>query len=214
MSIVIKAPSGGGSISLDTQQSVTGDHTLQLPTGVGSAGQVLKNSSTPGTLEFGTSYELTKGTKVDTTSGTASLDFTGIPSYAKRITVMFDGVSCSSGQVLFIQIGDSGGIEATGYVSGAFTAPASGSFASATTTFVLSHSVTSVASNAFYGSVILSNLDGNTWTSQGVLHVSPTYGCPIASAGTKTLSGTLDRLRIGFSTGNFDAGKVNIMYEG
>ena len=53
MSIVIKAPSGGGSISLDTQQSVTGDHTLQLPTGVGTAGQVLKNSSTAGTLEFG-----------------------------------------------------------------------------------------------------------------------------------------------------------------
>ena len=53
MSIVIKAPSGGGSVSLDTQQSVTGDHTLQLPTGVGTAGQVLKNSSTAGTLEFG-----------------------------------------------------------------------------------------------------------------------------------------------------------------
>ena len=52
MSIVIKAPSGGGSISLDTQQSVTGDHTLQLPTGVGTADQVLKNGSTPGTLEF------------------------------------------------------------------------------------------------------------------------------------------------------------------
>ena len=49
MSIVIKAPSGGGSISLDTQQSVTGDHTLQLPTGVGTADQVLKNGSTPGT---------------------------------------------------------------------------------------------------------------------------------------------------------------------
>ena len=52
MSIVIKAPSGGGSISLDTQQSVTGDHTLVLPAGVGTADQVLKNGSTPGTLEF------------------------------------------------------------------------------------------------------------------------------------------------------------------
>ena len=52
MSIVIKAPSGGGSISLDTQQSVSGDHTLLLPTGVGTADQVLKNGSTPGTLEF------------------------------------------------------------------------------------------------------------------------------------------------------------------
>ena len=52
MSIVIKAPSGGGSVSLDTQQSVSGDHTLLLPTGVGTADQVLKNGSTPGTLEF------------------------------------------------------------------------------------------------------------------------------------------------------------------
>ena len=72
MSIVIKAPSGGGSISLDTQQSVTGDHTLQLPTGVGSAGQVLKNSSTAGTLEFANGGKLVQFKSAEYTTRTST----------------------------------------------------------------------------------------------------------------------------------------------
>lgn len=71
MSIVIKAPSGGGSISLDTQQSVTGDHTLQLPTGVGTAGQVLKNGSTAGTLEFANGGKLVQFKSAEYTTRTS-----------------------------------------------------------------------------------------------------------------------------------------------
>ena len=43
-----------GSIEIDVPDAVSGgDISLTLPNGVGSAGQVLKNSSTAGTLEFG-----------------------------------------------------------------------------------------------------------------------------------------------------------------
>lgn len=193
--------------------ATAGSNTITLPTSNGSANQVLRNGSTAGTLEFATPFQVVKGTKVNTTSGT-TVDFTSIPSYAKRITVMFDGVSCSANAQLGLRIGDSGGIEDTGYVSGCFTAASSGAFANSTVRFILTHSSMNTASNAYYGSVILTNLDGNSWASQGVLHAAPTYGAPAANAGTKTLSGTLDRLQIAFISGNFDAGQINIMYEG
>ena len=86
MSIVIKAPSGGGSISLDTQQSVTGDHTLLLPTGVGSANQVLKNSGTAGTLEFGDVGKILNVESVTNTTGVKSTQTTYQDLFTAAIT--------------------------------------------------------------------------------------------------------------------------------
>ena len=192
--------------------ATAGSNTLILPTSNGSANQVLRNGSTAGTLEFATPFQVAKGTKVNTTSGT-TIDFS-VESYAKRITIMFDGVSCDTNAQLGIRIGDSGGIEDTGYFSGCFTNASSGGFDNSTVRFILTHSGMNTASNGYYGSVILTNLDGNSWASQGVLHAATTYGAPAANAGTKTLSGTLDRLQIAFTSGNFDAGQINIMYEG
>lgn len=186
---------------------------LTFPSSQGSANQVLRNGSTAGTLEFATPFQLAKGTKVDTTSGT-TVDFTSIPSYAKRITVMFDGVSCTANALLGLRIGDSGGIETSGYVSGCFTTASTNGFENSTVRFILTHNSMNQLSNGYYGSVILTNLDGNSWASQGVLHAATTYGAPAANSGTKTLSGTLDRLQIAFTSGNFDAGQINIMYEG
>ena len=48
--------------------------------------------------------QLVSGTAVASTSGT-SIDFTGIPSWVKRITVMFNGVSTSGTSFKQIQIG-------------------------------------------------------------------------------------------------------------
>ena len=62
------------------------------------------------------SQPLTLATAQNSTSGT-SIDFTSIPSWVKRITVMFSSVSTSGSSNPLIQIGDSGGIENTGYTS-------------------------------------------------------------------------------------------------
>ena len=75
----------------------------------GSAG-VITNS--------GAVYDsLQRGTAVASTSGT-SVDFTSIPSWVRRITIMFDGVSLSGTDQILVQLGDSGGLETTGYISG------------------------------------------------------------------------------------------------
>lgn len=165
------------------------------------------------TLAAGTNT-ISAGTAVASTSGT-SIDFTSIPSWVKRITVMFNAVSTNGTSLLQIQIGDSGGVETSGYNSGAATqASATLYTANVTTGFVLSVS-NDGASSSRHGSYILSKLDGDNWVGQGNIHESASYTIGYHCAGSKTLSATLDRVRITTVNGTdtFDAGSINILYE-
>jgi len=146
---------------------------------------------------------ISSGTAVSSTSGT-SIDFTGIPSWVKRVTVMFDGLSTDGGSSIQIQIGDSGGIETTGYVSG-------NAYGGLTTGFVLA--INPSASYLQIGTMVFTNLSGNIWVQNGSSLVTAVAIQP--AAGSKTLSATLDRVRITTVNGtdNFDAGTINILYE-
>jgi len=149
---------------------------------------------------------ITRGTAVATTSGT-SVDFTSIPSTVKRITVMFDAVSNSGGDEYIIQIGDAGGVETTAYVS---QSSDRGGDQTATNGFIISRG--NLSSSVNYGTIIINNFSGNIWSSFGNLSRGSTVA---SSTGSKTLSATLDRIRITTAGGvnTFDAGSVNIMYE-
>ena len=149
---------------------------------------------------------ITRGTEVATTSGT-SVDFTSIPSTVKRITVMFDAVSNSGGAEYLIQIGDSGGIENTGYVS---ESSDRGGDATSTEGFILTR--TSTSTSACYGIATICNFSSNSWISSANISITDIVS---SSAGSKSLSATLDRIRITTvgGTDTFDAGSVNIMYE-
>lgn len=149
---------------------------------------------------------ITRGTAVATTSGT-SVDFTSIPSTVKRITVMFNGISTNGSNDYIIQIGDAGGIENTGYVS---ESSDRGGDATSTEGFILTRASTS--SSACYGIVTICNFSSNSWISSANISVT---GLVSSSTGSKSLSATLDRIRITTvgGTDTFDAGSVNIMYE-
>jgi hypothetical protein len=155
---------------------------------------------------------LTSGTAVASTSGT-SIDFTGIPSWAKRITVMFSGVSVSGTASFVLQIG-SGSITSTGYASGSANIYNGGSPQTVTWTtgFILNNA--SAASELSSGTVVLTLITGNTWVSAGNLQET-TGARTRTSGGNVSLSGVLDRLRITTSNGTdtFDAGSINILYE-
>jgi hypothetical protein len=155
---------------------------------------------------------LTAATAV-TASGT-SVDFTGIPSWVKRITVMFSGVSTSGTSFYLLQLGDSGGIENTGYVSQANTFNSSPGSTASTAGFLLLNVV--VAAGSYNGVVPLCKIDGNSWTTSGVLAATATAQGVSVFGGVKTLSDTLDRVRITTVNGTdtFDAGSINILYEG
>jgi hypothetical protein len=146
---------------------------------------------------------ITSGTAV-TASGT-QVNFTDIPSWVKRITVMFNGVSTNGTSSLQVQLGDSGGVETTGYVS------SSNSSVFSTTGLLIT--ANAAAANNYQGSAIISLLTSNTWVYQSITSRNDTI--TFIGAGSKTLSDTLDRVRITTFNGTdtFDAGSINILYE-
>jgi|APGre2960657404_1045060.scaffolds.fasta_scaffold07243_8 hypothetical protein len=155
-------------------------------------------------------YPLVSGTVVASTSGT-SIDFTSIPSWVKRVTVMFSGVSTNGSSVIQIQIGTSGGFQTTGYL-GSYGYGQNPS-ANLTTGFGIYNDG---ATDVLHGSLTLNLLNSSTgiWTFNSLLGWSSrAYQLP--GAGSKTLSGTLDRVRITTVNGTdtFDAGSINILWE-
>jgi hypothetical protein len=155
------------------------------------------------------------GTAVASTSGTA-IDFTGIPSWVKRITVMFSGVSINGTSTLITQIGGSS-IETSSYTSAVTYAGLSTATITATSGFIANPSTT--AAELFYGTVSMFLIDpsSNTWCSTTIGQFDQGGGWySTCGAGSKAITGSLQRVRITTAggTATFDAGTVNILYEG
>ena len=153
-------------------------------------------------------------TAVASTSGTA-IDFTGIPASATRITVMFEGVSTDGNTIPLLQIGDSGGIESSGYAGVVSSLSNGGAIVASnhSTGFSL-HGGWGVGV-LMHGSVTLTllNSSSNLWCVSGVVGRSNSADSAVV-AGSKALSATLDRVRITTNSADtFDAGSINIQYE-
>ena len=144
------------------------------------------------------------------TSGTA-IDFTGIPAGVKRITVMGVAVSLSGTDTIIVQLGDSGGFETSGY-SGGYS---SGITPTASATgFAVQDSTAANAYN-FKLAIDLESASGFTWVATGASHDTGATQAPRYTNGAKSLTAELTQLRV-TSTGasTFDAGAINISYEG
>ena len=152
---------------------------------------------------------LMSGTAQASTSGT-SIDFTGIPSWVKRITVMFNGVGTSGISAKQIQLG-SGSPQATGYVTNSIVfGGASLTNTQYTTAFVLG---STTAADRLSATITFSLLSSNNWEGNGAY--ASVNGNSGLTFGGITLSGTLDRIRITTANGTdtFVAGSINILYE-
>jgi hypothetical protein len=189
---------------------------------------IVQTADTSGTLELqsagttkltiastGAYGQLVSGTAVASTSGT-SIDFTSIPSWVKRVTVMFVGVSTNGTSKPSIQLGDSGGIETTGY-AGSTSAIASASANSSNFTSGFEFNTVQTGSAVLHGSAVFSlfSASTNTWVCNAALMDSASTYSSLAG-GSKSLTGVLDRVRITTANGTdtFDAGSINILYEG
>lgn len=188
--------SGGGSVEINPPATAS-NFVATMPAGTGTV------------AVQGVSSNIVSGTAVASTSGT-SIDFTGIPSWVKQITVMFSGVSTNGSSQPLIQLGDSGGVEVTGYLANSSDFTGSAGY---TTGFGI---YSGGASNIHHGLVTfaLLNSSTNTWSCSGVINNS-SGNFVMSMAGSKPLSGTLDRVRITTVNGTdtFDAGSINILYE-
>jgi len=170
------------------------------------------------TINNGAVLGITSGTAVASTSGT-SIDFTSIPSWVKRITVMFSEISTNGSSPLLVQIGDSGGIEATGYIGISSVISGSNTTSPAIlTTGYYVRLMDSASTELLSGTMTINLISGTTWVSSHVCCQNIAGATPKTAhgAGTKTLSDVLDRIRITTfaGTATFDAGTINIMYEG
>ena len=164
------------------------------------------------TLQAGTATNSmnTRGTAVASTSGT-SIDFTGLPDWIKRITVMFSGVSTSGTSNFLIQaITGTSTVVNSGYSSSASTG-ASGATSTAGNVLMAS----TAAATLYNIAATLVNVTGNTWltTSMGGTNASNAGN---VSGGTVALGAVLTGVRITTVNGTdtFDAGTINILYEG
>jgi hypothetical protein len=158
----------------------------------------------------GNSGAFVAGTAVATTSGT-SIDFTGIPSWVKRITVVLQGVSTSGTSQEQIQLGTSGGVVTTGYTGQVGQTNSAPPTTGITTGLRVVWDLT--AASLLTGQAVFFQVSGNTWVGQGT--TSRSDGLGQVSGTFITLGGTLDRIRLTTTNGTdtFDAGSVNILYE-
>lgn len=171
---------------------------------------VILNGSAGVTTNSGAEYNgIASSTAVASTSGT-SIDFTGIPSWVRRITVMFAGVSTSGSSLVIAQIG-SGSFTTSGYL---------GSTAISATPTALTTGMGTGGFNAAAEvrngklEISLLNPSTNTWVGSAVMAGSNTAVLGYAGSSV-SLAGALDRVRITTVNGTdtFDAGSINILYE-
>jgi len=210
---VTVAQGGTGITSVGTSGNVlTSNGTAWVSSAPSSGGSPSAIGQIPFSTD-GSTYTATQkivaGTAVASTSGT-SIDFTGIPSWVKRVTVMFNGVSTSGASNWLIQIG-SGSVATTGYDSTGSGMDGSGVSINA---YTAGYGIRStVASYAINGPIVLNLLGSNIWVCGAVL--STALPLVFTTSGVKTLSGALDRVRITTVNGTdtFDAGSINILYE-
>ena len=206
-------PSGSTFGDLDAQIALKA--TLESPalTGTPTAPtQVAQDNSTKLATTAYVDGKMVLGTAVNTTSGTA-IDFTSIPSWVKRLSITFNGVSTNGSSLVQIQLGDSGGIETTGYNAVGLGIGSSSGAITSTNGFIIGE--TNSPTYILYGKFDLINVGNNIWTIDGSAFRTAIAAISKATGG-KNLSATLDRIRITTTNGtdSFDAGSINILYEG
>ena len=232
----MSVPNGGtGLATLTTNNVVLGNGAAAVNfVAPGTSGNLLTSNGTTwtsatsaivaptaiGQVPFstdGSTYTATQKIAMATAAAPVSgsaIDFTSIPSWVKRVTVMFNAVVKSGTSNLLIQLG-SGSVTSSGYVGVnpqwysstgyAFNTPATNGFAF----------FSNIAANSLYGTCILTLVNGSTWTAMGSLADTASTATLLTTTGGVTLSGVLDRVRVTSSAGTetFSVGTINIMYE-
>lgn len=212
--IINSKTTGTGGVDL-VSVDTTGDLNIQSG-GVTKIAVTSAGAAITGTLSAtstvsdatGTLRPLVSGTAQATNTGATSYEFTGIPSWVKKITVMINGVSRSSTTVTVIQLGSTT-YTTSGYLGSSW--PAAGGAVGNTVGFGLAGNL--AATDIIYGIMTIANISGNTWVA-GMCGAVNAVNLALGG-GNVTISGTLDRLRISSLTGTatFSAGSINILYE-
>lgn len=154
---------------------------------------------------------LSAGTANTSVSGGTVVIHDGIPTQARRVTIMYSGLSTNGTSPIIIQLG-SGTFKTTGYLGAAAVIEGTTGY---TTGFGIGNTNVNNA-DIHHGTLVLNLLDSNTntWVVSGTTARSDGVEVGL-TGGAVSLAGALDRIRFTTSTGTdlFDAGVTNIMWE-
>jgi hypothetical protein len=155
---------------------------------------------------------ITQGTAVTLTTQT-NVDFTSLPAWVKKITVLFNGVSVNLSSIIQVQLGTGSTTYTTsGYLGGGWFANTTN--ASLTTGISVITSGAGAGARTVYGTMTIANLTGNTWVASTTAYDN--NGSALVAGSSIALAAVLTAVRITTVNGTdvFDAGTVNILYEG
>ena len=171
------------------------------------------------TINNGAVLGITSGTAQASTSG-SSINFTGIPSWVKRITVMLNGVSTNGTSFYAVRVRVGGSPVSTNYSGAVGSIFETENIAiNSSTTEIPIQALAPVAGSSMTGVLTLTKMNetGPVWAYSGTMY-TPGGAVSLMSyiAGIVTLSGAVDGIQITTTGGlnTFDAGSINIMYEG
>jgi hypothetical protein len=200
-SVQISGNASGTGVLTIASPNTNSSYTATLPAATGTL--YIPGSTT--TIQSGVSITLTNQT---------APDFTSIPPWVKRITLMFQNVSASSTGVPLIQLGTGSTTYTTsGYVctSTRLQDSAAVSVSTSTSGFTIN---SILAGNTLSGSLVITNLTSNVWTVQGALSNTTTTNYVFVTAGHVSLGAALTAVRLYIDgTQFFDGGSINILYE-
>jgi hypothetical protein len=169
-------------------------------------------SGTSGVLD--NSGAFIAGTAVASTSGT-SIDFTSIPSWVKRVTVMLNNVSANGSGRHLIQLGTGGTPTTSGYTAGYMFIRTDNSTVRANNTITTGFALfADEASDFSTGTLVFTLITGNTWVCNGGSITTGTNAGSGCTFGSIALAGALNMVRVTTnSSPTFDSGTINILYE-
>ena len=155
---------------------------------------------------------LTSKTAVASTSGTY-IDFTSIPSWAKQITVMLNGVSTNGTSNYILQLGHASAIETSGYLGAVSYAGSSVGTTNFTAGVGIVNSVN--ASYIIHATLVIALVDASSFKwAVSLVGSNSQSAVSYNGSSSKSLSAALDRVRITTMGGTetFDTGTINILY--
>ena len=200
--------------------AVAGDNTLVLPGGNGTSGQYLQTDGSGGLswqTVTSTNTTIQRGTAQSTASGSAvTFDLSSVTGNIRLVYVMFDDLSTTGSapnDTPIVQIGDAGVVDTSGY-SAMWMYSNSGS----TGTTEVTQGFPIINGTATYlnsGTMVLTNFNGNKWNATSLVHGRQASSNDALGfgAGSITIGGALDTIRVTTIGSNFDGGNVNIMWE-
>lgn len=172
---------------------------------------IITTGSVQGALKFSTATTISVAT--------STVTFTSIPSWVSQITLVFYNVSCSGADSFGVRLGTSGGITTTGYAGTnmrMYDAVANPQVGVLSSLFTLVAAGQNANASVYNGSVTITNITGNTWVCSGFhgANTSSATATTGVTVGSITLGAVLTQIQLVDITSTFDAGTVNIMYQG